>query len=38
MNKEEIVALQLQHQQSGKSMKGFLNDIGICYSKYSYWI
>ena len=33
MTKEEFVALQLQHQQSGKSLKKFLQEVGVCYSK-----
>ena len=37
MTKEEFVALQLQHQQSGKSLKKFLQEVGVCYSKYNYW-
>ena len=37
MNKEEFVLLQQQYQQSGKSLKAFLKDAGICYSKYNYW-
>ena len=37
MNKEEFVLLQEQYQQSGKSLKEFLKDAGICYSKYNYW-
>ena len=37
MNKEEFVLLQQQYQQSGKSLKDFLKDTGICYFKYNYW-
>ena len=37
MNKDEFVLLQEQYQQSGKSLKEFLKDAGICYSKYNYW-
>ena len=37
MTKEEFVALQLQHQQSDKSLKKFLQEVGVCYSKYNYW-
>ena len=37
MNKEEFVLLQQQYLQSGKSLKDFLKDTGICYSKYNYW-
>lgn len=37
MTKEEFVLLQQQHRESGKSLKEFLKDAGICYSKYNYW-
>lgn len=37
MNKEEFVLLQQQYRESGKSLKEFLKDAGICYSKYNYW-
>lgn len=37
MTKDEFVSLQLQHQQSGKSLKWFLKEAGICYSRYHYW-
>ena len=37
MTKDEFTSLQLQHQQSGKSLKQFLRDTGICYSNYHYW-
>lgn len=37
MTKDEFVSLQFQHQQSGKSLKQFLKDTGICYSIYHYW-
>ena len=37
MTKEEFVLLQQQHQECGKSLKEFLTDAGICYSKYNYW-
>ena len=33
MTKEEFVALHLQHQQSGKSLKKFLQEVGVCYNK-----
>ena len=33
MTKEEFVALQLQHHQSGKTLKKFLQEVGVCYSK-----
>ena len=32
MTKDEFTSLQLQYQQSGKSLKQFLSDTGICYS------
>jgi putative transposase len=37
MTKDEFVLLQLQYHQSGKSLKAFLKDSGICYSNYHYW-
>ncbi len=37
MTKEEFRLLQQQHRQSGKSLKKFLIDVGICYSNYNYW-
>ena len=37
MTKEEFEALQLDLQQSGKSIKSYLHDAGICYSTYNYW-
>ncbi len=37
MTKEEFVSLQLQHRQSGKSLKAFLKDACISYSTYNYW-
>ena len=37
MTKEEFIELQQQHRQSGKSLKNFLIDAGICYSNYNYW-
>ena len=37
MTKDEFTSLQLQYQQSGKSLKLFLSDTGICYSNYHYW-
>lgn len=36
MNKE-FVLLQQQYRESGKSLKEFFKDAGICYSKYNYW-
>ena len=37
MTKEEFEALQLDLQQSGKSIKSYLQDAGIGYSTYNYW-
>ena len=37
MTKDEFVLLQLQYHQSGKGLKAFLKDSGICYSNYHYW-
>ncbi|MGN0086451.1 MAG: hypothetical protein ACI353_02895 [Alloprevotella sp.] len=37
MSKEEFVALQQQHQQSGKSLKGYLKEINVGYSAYNSW-
>ena len=37
MTKDEFTSLQLQYRQSGKSLKQFLSDTGICYSNYHYW-
>ena len=37
MTKDKFTSLQLQYQQSGKSLKQFLSDTGICYSNYHYW-
>ena len=37
MTKGEFTSLQLQYHQSGKSLKQFLSDTGICYSNYHYW-
>ena len=37
MTKEEFRLLQQQHRESGKSLKKFLIDVGICYSNYNYW-
>ena len=37
MSKEEFVALQQQHQQSGKSLKGYLKASDVGYSAYNYW-
>ena len=37
MTKEEFEVLQLELQQSGKSVKDYLHDSGINYSTYNYW-
>ncbi len=37
MTKEEFEVLQLNLQQSGKSIKQYLQDAGIKYSTYNYW-
>ena len=37
MTKEEFEVLQLDLQQSGKSVKDYLHDSGINYSTYNYW-
>lgn len=37
MTKDEFVSLQLEYHQSGKSLKAFLKDSGICYSTNHYW-
>ena len=37
MTKDEFVSLQLEYHQSGKSLKAFLKDSGICYSSFHYW-
>ena len=37
MTKDEFTSLQIQFQQSGKSLKQFLKEAGICYSNYHYW-
>ena len=37
MTKEEFEVLQLDLQQSGKSIKSYLQDAGISYSTYNYW-
>ena len=37
MTKEEFEVLQLDLQQSGKSVKDYLHDAGINYSTYNYW-
>ena len=37
MTKEEFEVLQLNLQQSGKSVKDYLHDAGVNYSTYNYW-
>ena len=37
MTKEEFEVLQLDLQQSGKSVKDYLYDAGVNYSTYNYW-
>ena len=37
MTKEEFEVLQLDLQQSGKSIKEYLHDAGVRYSTYNYW-
>ena len=37
MTKEEFEDLQLEHLQSGKSIKSFLSDRSLPYSTYNYW-
>ena len=37
MTKEEFEVLQLDLQQSGKSVNDYLHDYGINYSTYNYW-
>jgi putative transposase len=37
MTKEEFEVLQLDLQQSGKSIKAYLHDAGINYNTYNYW-
>ena len=37
MTKEEFEVLQLDLQQSGKSVKDYLHEKGISYSTYNYW-
>ncbi len=36
MTKEEFEVLQLDLQQSGKSVKDYLHDVGVNYSTYNY--
>ncbi len=37
MTKEEFLQLQSDHQQSGLSLKSYLQQIGTGYSTYNYW-
>lgn len=37
MTKEEFAELQLRHQNSGKTLKEYLREIGLGYSTYNYW-
>ena len=37
MTKEEFEILLLDLQQSGKSVKDYLHDVGVNYSTYNYW-
>ena len=37
MTKEEFEVLQLDLQQSGKSVKDYLQEAGLNYSTYNYW-
>jgi putative transposase len=37
MTKEDFEILQLDLQQSGKSLKDYLHDAGVIYSTYNYW-
>ena len=37
MTKEEFLELQSDHQQSGLSLKSYLQQIGTGYSTYNYW-
>ena len=37
MTKEEFLQLQSGHQQSGLSLKSYLQQIGTGYSTYNYW-
>ena len=37
MTKEEFEVLQLNLQQSSKSVKEYLHDAGVKYSTYNYW-
>ena len=37
MTREDFEALQLDLQRSGKSLKSYLQEAGVCYSTYNYW-
>ena len=37
MTKEEFSELQFRHQESGKTLKEYLKEMGIGYSTYNYW-
>ena len=37
MTKEEFAELQFRHQESGKTLKEYLKEIGIGYSTYHFW-
>lgn len=38
MTKEEFETLQVEHSQSGKTLKVFLNEKGVSYGTYHYWL
>ena len=37
MTKEEFEVLQLDLHQSGKSIKAYLQHVGVSYNTYNYW-
>ena len=37
MTKEEFAELQFRHQESGRTLKVYLKEIGVGYSTYNYW-
>ena len=37
MTKEEFEILKREHKESGKSIKAYLGDKGICFTSYYYW-
>lgn len=37
MTESEFKALQLQQQQSGKTLKCFIKELGVSYSTWNYW-